>query len=150
MVAAHLIQYMTVEWVGADGQTIRQEHGDVVVEEQNIVDNRVTRSVFFNSLRMAHGGNYVCRAKLTLPGSAGVFQSIQEYRLSVLSETTLYLVIPLSHCFYRYDIHSTKIWPSSPLFQVVRRQGKIALLIILIHKFVFYFVSICPDTWSWT
>ena len=81
---------MTVEWVQTDGQTIRPEHGDLVVEEQNIVDNRVTRSLFFNPLTMAHGGSYVCRAKLTLPGSDGVFQSVQEYRLTVSSQITLY------------------------------------------------------------
>ena len=91
-VAAHLIQYMTVEWVRTDGQTIRQEHGDLVVEEQNIVGNSVTRSVFFYSLKMAHGGNYMCMAKVTLPGSA--FRSIQEYRLSVLSKSdTLTMVV---------------------------------------------------------
>ena len=78
---------MTVEWVGVDGQTIRQEHGDLFVEEQKIVNNSVTRSLFFDPLNMTHGGNYVCRAKLTLPGSAGVFQSVQEYQLIVLSKS---------------------------------------------------------------
>ena len=94
VVAAHLIQYMTVEWVRTDGQTIRQEYGDIFVEEQNIVGNDVTRSVFFYSLKMAHGGNYMCMAKVTLPGSAGAFRSIQEYRLSVLSKSdTLTMVV---------------------------------------------------------
>ena len=92
--AAHLIQYMTVEWVGADGHTIRQEHGDLFVVEQNIVDNDVTRSLFFDPLNMTHGGSYVCRAKLTLPGSDGVFQSVQEYQLIVLSKSdTLTMVV---------------------------------------------------------
>ena len=87
-VAAHLIQYTTVEWMGADGQTINQEHGDLFVVEQNIVGNGVTRSLFFDPLNMTHGGNYVCRAKLTLPGSAGVFQAEEEYQLNVLSKMT--------------------------------------------------------------
>ena len=94
--AAHLIQYMTVEWVRADGGTIRQEHGDPFVEEQNIVNDSVTRSLFFDPLYMTHGGNYVCRAKLTLPGSAGVFQTEEEYQLNVLSKIETPIVFVLA------------------------------------------------------
>ena len=87
VVAAHLNHYMTVEWIGTDGQIINEEHDDITVNDQSTVSNVVTRSLVFDPLKMAHGGSYVCRATLTLPGSAVVFQNVGEYQLSVLSKT---------------------------------------------------------------
>ncbi|CAI8023925.1 hypothetical protein GBAR_LOCUS13950 [Geodia barretti] len=103
-VAAHLNHYMTVDWIGADGQIINEEHDDITVNDQSTVSNDVTRSLVFDPLKMAHGGSYVCRAKLTLPGSAGVFQNVGEYQLSVLNMTFIQLKFgPVPHCSTWYE-----------------------------------------------
>ena len=105
VVAAHLNHYMTVEWIGADGQIINEEHDDITVNDQSTVSNVVTRSLVFDPLKMAHGGSYVCRATLTLPGSAGVFQNVGEYQLSVLSKTLAFCRCDrLMHMIYVTDM----------------------------------------------
>ena len=96
---------MTVEWIGTDGQIINQQHDDITVNGQSTVSNVVTRSLVFDPLKMAHGGGYVCRATLTLPGSAGVFQNVGEYQLSVLSKTlAFYRCDRLMHIIYVTDM----------------------------------------------
>ena len=82
-VATQLIQYMVLDWVRADGQSIGEEDG-VIVEEQLLFSNTTTRSIVFNRLNVMHGGDYECETKLILPDNAGSFNTTTYYHLNVL------------------------------------------------------------------
>ena len=84
-VASQLIQYMVVEWVSVDGQSISEGDG-VTIEQQQTYSDTATRSLIFDSLEMAHGGNYTCVANLTLPDSARSFNALVHHHINVLSK----------------------------------------------------------------
>ena len=83
-VASQLIQYMVVEWISVDGQSMSQD--GVTIEQQQTYSDTATRSLIFDRLKMAHGGDYKCVANVTLPDSAGSFNTSAEYHLNVLSK----------------------------------------------------------------
>ena len=84
-VALQLIRYMVVEWVSVDGQSISEDDG-VTIEQQQTYSDTATRSLIFDSLKMAHGGTYKCVANLILPDSAGSFHTSAKHHLNVLSK----------------------------------------------------------------
>ena len=79
-VAFHLIQYLMIEWVRDDGQTISQE----IIGPQKNFSSSVRQSLNFNQLSLSHAGNYTCEAKLILPDE--LFITSVQYQLNVLSE----------------------------------------------------------------
>ena len=115
-VASQLIQYMVVEWVRVDGQSISEEDG-VTIEQQQTYTDTATRLLIFDSLEMAHGGDYKCEATLILPDSAGSFNTSAEQLLNVLSKY-LYVnccICNLHHSIHRQDPHPAQVWSSGSL-----------------------------------
>ena len=84
-VAPYLTQYLTVEWMGAEGEYLTSG-GAVTIEKQQTSSTAATKDLVFNPLNMTHGGNYVCEAKVVLPDSAGSFNTTHQYHLNVISE----------------------------------------------------------------
>ena len=84
-VAFHLIQYLIMEWVRDDGQTISQE---IIGSQQNF-SSYVHQSLNFNQLSLSNAGNYTCEAKLMLPNE--LFITSLQYQLNVLSEYIIHL-----------------------------------------------------------
>ena len=85
LVASQLFRYIVVEWVSVDGQSINEEDG-VTIEQQQTYSDIATRSLIFDSLEMANGGDYKCVANLILPDLAGSFNTSAEHHLNVLSK----------------------------------------------------------------
>lgn len=84
---ANLMQYLSVEWVGPDGQQIHSERdGITVAVPRNVIPYSLSKSIIFDPLKMKHGGNYTCKAKVVLPGSGGNYQSTSQYQLIVRSK----------------------------------------------------------------
>ena len=83
-VASQLIQYMILDWVMEDGQSVSQTDG-VTIEEQRIFPYTTIRSLIFDPLNITHGATYKCQATMILPNSAGSFNTSLLYPLSVLS-----------------------------------------------------------------
>ena len=107
---------MVVELVRVDGQSISEEDG-VTIEQQQTYSDTTTRSLIFYSLEMAHGGDYKCVANLILPNSAGSFNTSVEHHLNVLSK---YLNINCCicnshHSLHRRDPYPAQVWSSSSL-----------------------------------
>lgn len=92
-VAPYLNQYLTVEWMGADGQYLTTGDG-ITIEEQQNSSTDVTRALVFDSLSMAHGGNYTCEATVILPDAAGLFYTTHQYHLNVLSKAVGFNKLP--------------------------------------------------------
>lgn len=92
LVASHLIQYLTINWVRGDGQLISQDDR-ITIEDQQTLTTSVSKALVFNPLDMAHGGDYICEAKLTLTDSGGSFNSTYEYHLNVLSKSDHYVIL---------------------------------------------------------
>ncbi|CAI8020956.1 hypothetical protein GBAR_LOCUS12479 [Geodia barretti] len=84
-VAPYLTQYLTVEWMGAEGEYLTSG-GAVTIEKQQTFSTAATKDLVFNPLNMTHGGNYSCEAKVVLPDSAGSFNTTHQYHLNVISE----------------------------------------------------------------
>ena len=101
-VASQLIQYMVVEWVRVDGQSISEEDGVTIEQQQTYLDT-ATRSLIFDSLEMAHGGDYKCVANLILPDSAGSFNTSAEHHLNVLSKYLHVITAFVTHIIQYID-----------------------------------------------
>ena len=82
-VATQLIQYMVLEWVGPNEQSLGS---DVSVNDQQTFYDTATQSLLFSPLSFAHGGDYTCRANLVLPDSQGTLTTDVSYHLNVLSK----------------------------------------------------------------
>ena len=85
LVSSQLFRYIVVEWVSVDGQSISEED-EVTIGQQQTYSDTATRSLIFDSLEMAHGGDYKCVASLILPDSAGSFNTSAEHHINVLSK----------------------------------------------------------------
>ena len=83
-VAPQLIQYMVLEWVGPNRESLADQDG-ITIEQQHILHNTTTRSLTFHPLNMTDGGNYKCEAKLLLQNTV-IFNSSSLYHLNVPSK----------------------------------------------------------------
>ena len=84
-IASQLIQYMILEWIGPNGETLTND-SNITVGHQKTFYNESVQILTFESLRMTHGGLYTCRAKIVFPDSGILLNSSSEYHLSVLSK----------------------------------------------------------------
>ena len=90
-VAPYLTQYLTVDWMGADGQYLTTTtEGGITVEEQQTSSVAATRALVIDQLSMTHGGNYTCEARVELPDNAGSFNTTHRYHLGVLSKASVF------------------------------------------------------------
>ena len=118
-VAIHLLQYLTVDWIGTNGESLNLQEG-MKIEQEEIGSNYVSKTLVFDPLRMPHGGDYTCEANVILPNSSGSFNMTIQHHINVLSENIIDVYLS-----YGYDNPSVQIWSSCSLFQVVRGQGKV-------------------------
>ena len=85
--ADQLIGFVKLGWVLLDDYNDSQAFGDgVSVNQQYTSESSTSLSLIFNPLDMSHGGNYVCKAKLVVPGSSQSFRTTELYHLNVLSK----------------------------------------------------------------
>ena len=89
-VAPYLTQYLTVEWMGAEGEYLSPEDG-ITIEEQKTSSTAATRALVIDSLSMFHGGNYTCEANVVLPDTVGSFNTTHQYHLDVLSKAVIFM-----------------------------------------------------------
>ena len=115
-VASQLIQYMMVEWVRVDGQSISEED-EVTIEQQQTYSDTATRSLIFDSMEMGHGGDYKCEANLILSDSAVSFNTSAEHHLNVLSKCLHlnYCICNSHHSIHRQDPYPAQVWSSDSL-----------------------------------
>ena len=103
-VASHLIRYLVLDWVGADGQSVSEVDGVTIGEQQfyslSNTSNTTTRDLVFDPLVMAHGGDYRCEAKLILPDNAGSFNTTLDYHINVMS---MYYTPCFKHLFITFS-----------------------------------------------
>ena len=121
-IALQLIRYMVVEWVRVDGQSISEEDG-VTIEQQQTYSDTATRSLIFDSLKMAHEGTYKCVANLILPHSAGSFTASAYHHINVLSKYLrsmhqgMNFKCEFLHCIilHRRLLCPAQVWPNVSL-----------------------------------
>ena len=56
----------TLEWVGPDGTPVLSEH-NITVGTPMVDDNVTTLTLNFTPLNSSHGGEYICKATVSVP-----------------------------------------------------------------------------------
>lgn len=80
------------QWLTADGNPIEGDE-DITIGDLEVIEGvTLSQSLVFNLFRTSHGGQYICRANFTLPGS-----SAQD----VASNETFSVIVQSKLCQYQ-------------------------------------------------
>ena len=63
-VTLQLLPKAVLEWLGPDGEVLTNNNNNIIVGEQKIMQNNITKTLLFNSLNFFNKDTYSCMVKV--------------------------------------------------------------------------------------